>query len=927
MRDLIATTLSPFALRCLAAVMLAVAGAAAARGAEPGERRPSPGLRPRSTLRGTYRLDMTPAAAPDFRPQAFRSPAATSLPVEPILGRGAPSDKREAALKLTRRLRAIEHQVRCLLEKHRHDDLPDALLAELLEESEASGKGLVIAAPFTSAPIRGFPSAGESHAVRVWSYASQSVRTRAGEENVLLCGPTIELRPGTFAGIVLVNLLPRGLDPRYAGIEQPYQDPLRFDPPVIDTQGALVTTPPNPPVGYSVTNLHTHGLHVSPDWPADDIFKEIPPGEFRTFIYEIPANQPPGTYFFHSHKHGATASQIAGGMVGPLLVRDESKGLDRLAREQGWHEQIVLVQQLTLMPDDGRGDPQGRPVYRMRPDLFYLKDVLGDISAQSSAQPGEAVITLPQYAPCQGAIRIPWDANADPKASLSSYVFVNGQFQPDMLFPANAATRLRVIHGGVEQVLGLQVRFTGAAGAAGSEETMPRVQRIAWDGIALPAVNLGRLEPEPIVISGATAASLADLAPGNRCDLLLLPPTRPLPPSAGVYELVSVADTPDPVVLCRFSFDGGPHRPEVPRPVTAADAVRARFAACQPTPPGPPTETTPLPFQMQDPQADANTVAAGGFVIGRNVFDKNSVMPMDRFTLGDTRQWLLSSTTWPRSAKDPQNHPFHIHVNSFAVDALPDWQPPANDAARFNFPTAPFWADTFFIDGRSAGTPWPIRSRFEDWTGNSVYHCHILDHEDEGMMHRIMLAPRAGGGPASSLDYGDLVDLGRRAPGGRDLDRARVIVPGGPRCLWTPGHRTLVLVMRGPECPACAAQLAAVLRERATGVLAARPFRLVVVSATAAPADAIRGLAGWRHDDMFVHDPRRHLFQQLYCIDGVPENDFTSAERRFCDTSDGRLLHGAFVVGPDGCLLHGHRGVHPFDDFVRLAAELAPRAR
>ena len=52
------------------------------------------------------------------------------------------------------------------------------------------------------------------------------------------------------------------------------------------------------------TNLHTHGLHVSPDGNSDNVYLMIEPGQTFHYEYKIPANHPSGTFWYHPHHHG-----------------------------------------------------------------------------------------------------------------------------------------------------------------------------------------------------------------------------------------------------------------------------------------------------------------------------------------------------------------------------------------------------------------------------------------------------------------------------------------------------------------------------------------------------------------------------------------------------------------------------------------------
>ncbi|WP_343938521.1 multicopper oxidase domain-containing protein, partial [Pseudonocardia zijingensis] len=68
------------------------------------------------------------------------------------------------------------------------------------------------------------------------------------------------------------------------------------------------------------TNLHTHGLRVSPEGNGDNPFVRIDPGASFDYRILVPADHPPGTHWYHPHHHGAVADQLFGGLAGALLV-------------------------------------------------------------------------------------------------------------------------------------------------------------------------------------------------------------------------------------------------------------------------------------------------------------------------------------------------------------------------------------------------------------------------------------------------------------------------------------------------------------------------------------------------------------------------------------------------------------------------------
>ena len=89
-----------------------------------------------------------------------------------------------------------------------------------------------------------------------------------------------------------------------------------------------------------------------------------------------------------------------------------------------------------------------------------------------------------------------------------------------------------------------------------------------------------------------------------------------------------------------------------------------------------------------------------------------------RVQLGDTEDWELVNT-------GVMDHPFHLHVNPMQVISR-NGRPEPYRA----------WRDVVLV---RAGETVRVRTRFSDFAGKSVYHCHILDHEELGMMGNILI--------------------------------------------------------------------------------------------------------------------------------------------------------------------------------------------
>lgn len=258
-----------------------------------------------------------------------------------------------------------------------------------------------------------------------------------------IVGPVIRARPGDRLKIKLKNAIARS---------------------VPDTpQGKNL----NIPGGFNITNLHTHGLHVSPEGSADNIFKEIGPGETADFCFDIPANHPAGTFWYHPHRHGSTAVQVASGMAGALIVdggMDETPEIKEAMRSG--REKILVFQQIT---------------YRIGPNQpgeVTAGDVYRPLAQRTEALPG-------------GLLRV-----VNPT--------INGLLFPDMIMAPGEIQRWRCIHAGTNSGLNLAI-------TDGKEKTL-WLHELARDGLALPQVT-----PQKNIL----------LQPGYRADFLVQAPPTP----------------------------------------------------------------------------------------------------------------------------------------------------------------------------------------------------------------------------------------------------------------------------------------------------------------------------------------------------------------------------------------------------------------
>jgi len=112
------------------------------------------------------------------------------------------------------------------------------------------------------------------------------------------------------------------------------------DPDYIAEEHGVFTNP-------NTTNMHTHGLHISSEEPQDSQKVTIPPGGSYDYHYEINAEQPGGTNWYHPHYHGSNHFQTQSGMHGMIVVEDDAD------EEIAAVDDVIIVTSMFNYMDDG----------------------------------------------------------------------------------------------------------------------------------------------------------------------------------------------------------------------------------------------------------------------------------------------------------------------------------------------------------------------------------------------------------------------------------------------------------------------------------------------------------------------------------------------------------------------------------------------
>src|SRR5712664_1045266 len=128
-----------------------------------------------------------------------------------------------------------------------------------------------------------------------------------------------------------------------------------------------------------MTNLHFHGLTVSPDAPQDDVLNMMAmPGQSLRYTVQIPKDHPPGLYWYHTHPHGESHRQVLDGMSGALVIEGIESYFPPLA---GLPERVLVVRGRSIV-----NDPQST-------DLKHRVELSTDICGAEREAP-EEVFTL-----------------------------------------------------------------------------------------------------------------------------------------------------------------------------------------------------------------------------------------------------------------------------------------------------------------------------------------------------------------------------------------------------------------------------------------------------------------------------------------------------------------------------------------------------
>jgi FtsP/CotA-like multicopper oxidase with cupredoxin domain len=440
------------------------------------------------------------------------------------------------------------------------------------------------------------------------------------------------------------------------------------------------------------TNLHFHGLTIPPVCHQDDVLNtSIQPGD-KPFQYRfrIPENEPPGLYWYHPHIHGFSKVQVLGGASGALIVEGIERATHAVA---GLPERVLIIRDQDLL------NPNAPPSKSEPVVPKNLIDRDGDAANNGTGfgKPAKDLsinfvpVPYPDYPPAVIEMK-PEERQLWRVLNASAITYLN----------------LAILFNRAPQPLGLVALDGVPLNRNGKSENS-----VSWQthlGVP-PGARVEFIMKGPALgVTGLLVTRSVDTGPGGEND-----------PNRALARIKASADAAEP----RSKLDASPK--PLPTPVVpwlgdvAPVVTRRMYFSEKPIDPDNPNSAMEF-YITVDGQKPV-------------VFDMKSGLPNIVAKQGTVEDWIIEN-------RSNELHAFHIHQLHFML--LDYLGKPVNE---------PFLRDTVnvpYYNGRALQYP-SVRLRMDfrdpNTAGTFVYHCHLLEHEDGGMMGLIRVEPAAAQSP------------------------------------------------------------------------------------------------------------------------------------------------------------------------------------
>ncbi|MBS1955992.1 MAG: multicopper oxidase domain-containing protein [Cyanobacteria bacterium SZAS-4] len=547
-----------------------------------------------------------------------------------------------------------------------------------------------------------------------------------------------------------------------------------------------------PQMKSSPLNLHIHGAHISPKGNADNVMLDIPAGMSNTYTYSIPTNMPQGLYWYHSHLHGLTSPHTYGGLAGLLAVGKTDGSIPAVTDNKIPVRNMALQYNFVFNRAGGSNDLTN-PVWAMwvssiippkkgelekgtyRP-LFTPVNFNeskkgtkyatiwfdGPLGVRNHRGQFSLIPSNLQYFTAddhKASHNLPEDPSLPDYLRDVQYT-VNGQFQPVIKSKAGQTEIWAIAN--ISDFAYMNVQLTETATGR-----HPKIAIVGQDGNPYQTVHYPRtVDGTRLLIPPATRFTIAVTIPAEGELLLEMPELGKTAVNNGQYDLTKTLSSPGvcytsngtenpPGVLGRMNvspkhisyFDGFfifPTQVLLRAKAVAPGGVTTAFVEGQKLG----AYTSFIDLSKAIPDVKRKIVMNGGFLNKlASLSDPKAFMyAFDGQTFPNTsliQPRLNSIEEWDFVNQNNDEHPIHVHVNDFQVTEYLD--------PTTGVHTGP---ESFSVDNSNAPAPkidlqenviapgiLSFRTRFDEYTGTYVTHCHRLNHEDNGLMSTINVIP------------------------------------------------------------------------------------------------------------------------------------------------------------------------------------------
>jgi FtsP/CotA-like multicopper oxidase with cupredoxin domain len=434
------------------------------------------------------------------------------------------------------------------------------------------------------------------------------------------------------------------------------------------------------------TNLHFHGMTVPAQCHEDDVLHTfVQPGDKPyEYRFQVPTDESPGLYWYHPHVHGFTNPQVLGGASGVLIVDGIERANTLLA---GFPERIFVIRDQELLHPDAKP-----PSNEFQPPP--MRDAEGDIlnTGTGTGKPAKDLsinfvpVPYPDYTPAQIRVRPGQRAlwrvlNACALTYIDLQILVGDKPVPLGVVSLDGAP---INENGLTSNRVLWVNHV----------FLPPSSRVEFIFKGLPADGKARL-----ITRGVDTGPDGENDPARPLAAITADPEAPPPPSR-------LPDTASPMAASSEVWLGN----------IKPSRTRKLYFSEKPEDPGR-AGSSPTVFMIT---AEGETPAP---------FDPHRMSPDMTVRQGGVEDWVVEN-------RSREMHAFHIHQVRFM---LTQWNgAPVDEPFLRDTINIPYW------DGKSTTYPSvTIRLDFRDAApGTFVYHCHLLEHEDGGMMGTIQVVAK-----------------------------------------------------------------------------------------------------------------------------------------------------------------------------------------